>query len=53
MKAKEKDALVPNIILVLRPDGSLDFFRDDSGGTNLSLHFWGTLSTLLLCPGRG
>jgi spermidine synthase len=42
MEAKERDALVPNILLVLRPDGSLDFFRDGGGGTNFSLRFWGT-----------
>ena len=52
MKAKEKDALVPNIILVLRPDGNLDFFRDDSGGMNFSLHFWGTWAPSSSAPGE-
>lgn len=52
MEAKEKDAIVPNIVLALRPDGSLDFFRDDSGGTNFSLHFWGAWAPSSSAPGE-
>ena len=52
MEAKEKDAIVPNIVLALRPDGGLDFFRDDSGGTNFSLHFWGTWAPSSSAPGQ-
>lgn len=42
MEAKVSDALVPNVILVLHPDGELDFLRDEGGGTNFSLQFSGT-----------
>jgi hypothetical protein len=52
MEAKEKDAIVPNIMLVLQPDGSLDFFRDDSGGTNFSLHLWGAWAPSSPAAGR-
>ena len=51
MVAKQKDALVPNITFVLRPDGGLDFYRDDSGGTNFSSRFFGTWAASS-APGR-
>jgi uncharacterized protein len=52
MEAKEKDAIVPNIVLALRPDGGLDLLRDDGGGTNFSLHFWGAWAPSSPAPGR-
>jgi hypothetical protein len=52
MEAKERDAIVPNIVLALRPDGGLDLFRDDGGGTNFSLHFWGAWAPSSPAPGR-
>jgi hypothetical protein len=42
MQPKQPDALVPNIVFVLDPDGTLDFERDDSGGTNFTLHYGGS-----------
>jgi hypothetical protein len=39
---KQKDAVVPNIVLALYPDGRLTLYRDDSGGTNFSVQLSGT-----------
>jgi uncharacterized protein len=52
MEAKERDALVPNIVLVLRSDGNFEFFRDDSGGMNFSLYFWGAWAPSSPAPGQ-
>ena len=52
MQAKPPDALIPNIIFVLRPDGALDFYRDDGGGTNFSSRFSGTWTASSPAPGR-
>jgi hypothetical protein len=52
MVAKQTDALVPNITFVLRPDGGLDFYRDDGGGTNFSSRFFGTWAVSSPGPGR-
>ena len=52
MQAKPTDALVPNITFVLRPDGALDFYRDDGGGTNFSSRFFGTWAASSPAPGR-
>jgi hypothetical protein len=52
MQPKQTDALVPNITFVLRPDGGLDFYRDDGGGTNFSSRFFGTWAAFSPAPGR-
>jgi hypothetical protein len=41
-EAKARDALVPDIVLWLYPDGRLILLRDDSGGTNFAVQLWGT-----------
>jgi hypothetical protein len=51
MEPKKTDALIPNILFVLRPDGALDFYRDDSGGTNFSSRFSGIWSASSPGPG--
>jgi hypothetical protein len=52
MQPKEENAIVPNIIFVLRPDGGLTFLRDDSGGTNFSAQFRGSWVASSPAPDR-
>ena len=46
------DALIPNIVLELHPDGRLDLFRDDSGGTNFTIQLWGAWAASASAPDR-
>jgi hypothetical protein len=52
MEPKAKDALVPNIVILLHPDGRLNLLRDDSGGTNFTFQLWGTWSASASAPTR-
>lgn len=53
-QAKEeirRNALVANVVLVLSPDGRLNLFRDDSGGTNFAFQSWGLWTASSPTPG--
>jgi SPOR domain len=52
MEPKMRDALIPNIVLELHPDGRLDLFRDDGGGTNFTIQLWGAWAASASAPDR-
>jgi hypothetical protein len=49
---RQENALVPNLVLELHPDGRLTMLRDDSGGSNFSVRLAGTWTATSLEPNR-